>query len=744
MTFEEILSRFDVDKRRGDSAQCHCPAHADREASLTISRGIKGTVVCCHAKCSTESILSAVGLKMRDLFDGDLEPGERWQRYVEQRLQLRIDGIYHYHDQDGRYIFTKLRLFPKTFRYGVLKDDRFRLGGISRQAVPAAVYGDVSAVKAAIKEGRPVYYVEGEKDVETLRRRGYAALTCGGADDWDKRCAGIFAGADVVILSDNDQAGADLSNEVAESLEGVAKSIRALIVTPEKEKGDVSDFFEAGHTTDELDRLVADCKNSRIHEFKKAEEKLDLTRFHLVNLETGKITGVFDFEIFQFLKGREQLFVLGGVPWIYRGGVYVPDENGSTLKTMIRELIFPQFVKSTTIKRVFDLFTSAAELQRSFDQVNQFPATWINFENGFFDAASGQMLPHDPARYAINQIPHRYDPDADLPGDVIEAWLSFIVPDASDREMLLQFCGLCLTRDTRAQKFLVLRGEGGSGKSTVIRLLEAMVGGRNCSNISLAELSQRFASYGLLGKLVNSCADLELQALEDTSTLKKILGEDTLRGEQKGKDAVSFRSYAKLIFSTNDLPIVKGERTNGFFRRLLVLPMDRLPEKRRADFFDQLVSQLPYFLRLCVQALTRLYQSGGLIAESAASVEAVQQLRRDSDTVEAFLAEETVAAPGERVERGLLFDEYERHCRRNDRQNLSRTNFYKALRSKGFRDCASCGQRYFESIRLEKAALKTALSCSQVDQASGFQIIDDADLPFQSSLRADEKKNLLS
>ena len=172
--------------------------------------------------------------------------------------------------------------------------------------------------------------------------------------------------------------------------------------------------------------------------------------------------------------------------------------------------------------------------------------------------------------------------------------------------------------------------------------------------------------------------------------------------------------------------------------------MDRLPEKRRADFFDQLVSQLPYFLRLCVQALTRLYQSGGLIAESAASVEAVQQLRRDSDTVEAFLAEETVAAPGERVERGLLFDEYERHCRRNDRQNLSRTNFYKALRSKGFRDCASCGQRYFESIRLEKAALKTALSCSQVDQASGFQIIDDADLPFQSSLRADEKKNLLS
>ena len=146
------------------------------------------------------------------------------------------------------------------------------------------------------------------------------------------------------------------------------------------------------------------------------------------------------------------------------------------------------------------------------------------------------------------EIPHKYDPDAKYNGTKMEEYLNFICEEEDSREMLLQFVGYCLTKDVGQQKFLVLNGEGGTGKSTVIRLIEALTGSRNVSNISLTDLQQRFASFGLMGKLLNSCADLEIQALEDTSVIKKILGEDTLRAEQKGKDAISFKSYAKLIF----------------------------------------------------------------------------------------------------------------------------------------------------------------------------------------------------
>ena len=135
------------------------------------------------------------------------------------------------------------------------------------------------------------------------------------------------------------------------------------------------------------------------------------------------------------------------------------------------------------------------------------------------------MIPHDPKFRATNQIPHVYDPEGQLKGTAVQEWLMFIGNTPEDIEMLCQFSGLCLTRDTRQQKFLILNGGGGTGKSTVIRMIEKMIGTENISNISLNQLTQRFQAFGLMGKLLNSCADLEIDALSDTSILKKALGE---------------------------------------------------------------------------------------------------------------------------------------------------------------------------------------------------------------------------
>lgn len=254
-----------------------------------------------------------------------------------------------------------------------------------------------------------------------------------------------------------------------------------------------------------------------------------------------------------------------------------------------------------------------------------------------YDTKTKELLPHKPQYLAINQVPHSFIPDAKQEGNKIEKFLNFIC-NREEREMLLQFMGYSLTKDVGQQKFLVLNGEGGSGKSTVIRLIESLVGSNNVSNIALSDLQQRFASFGLMGKLLNSCADLEVTALEDTSVLKKVLGEDTLRAEQKGKDAVSFKSYAKLIFSTNELPLVRAEKTNGFYRRLLVLPMNKVPEHRNPNLFQELNAEIDYLLHLAVEAVGRMY-SNDTIMISESSEKAVLQLRCDSDTTEAFIQE---------------------------------------------------------------------------------------------------------
>lgn len=451
---------------------------------------------------------------------------------------------------------------------------------------------------------------------------------------------------------------------------------------------------------------------------------MDLSRFHII--KNDKPSGVYDWEIYKYLNERENIFVLGAVPYIYEHGVFTPDLTGARVKTWIRELIYPELIKSSVIDRVYKLFLSEASLQARSEDLNNYPRHWINFRNGFYDPLDMKMIDHHPKYKAVNQIPHDYDIKAEPEGQKIEEWLSFITPDRENREMLLQYCGYCLTCDTRQQKFLILCGEGGSGKSTVIRMLEAVVGSENISNISLRELGSRFASFGLLGKLLNSCADLELQALEDTSTLKKVLGEDTLRAEAKGKDAISFRSYSKLIFSCNELPIIKTEKTNGFYRRLLILKMDRQPEEKRADFLELLQSELDYFIFLCVQAVERMYIHGS-IDESHGSEEAVKTLRNDSDTVQAWLSEQCTLIDGnEKKDRTELYTVYENHCKDYGRTALTRQGFYRSMRIKGFKEEKSNGKRYFKGISTKKNCPKSAPEGAQ----DWEKVNEQMELPF--------------
>lgn len=110
MTFERILSHFQVRKRGTGKAQCICPAHADREASLTLTDGNDRALIKCHAGCSTEEVVIAAGLKMSDLFYGDGLPKERWRVYIENREKRKIEAVYNYASINGDYAYTKVRL----------------------------------------------------------------------------------------------------------------------------------------------------------------------------------------------------------------------------------------------------------------------------------------------------------------------------------------------------------------------------------------------------------------------------------------------------------------------------------------------------------------------------------------------------------------------------------------------------------------------------------------------------------
>ena len=92
----------------------------------------------------------------------------------------------------------------------------------------------------------------------------------------------------------------------------------------------------------------------------------------------------------------------------------------------------------------------------------------------------------------------------------------------------------------------------------------------------------------LFGKLANIFADLPTKNIDDNGIFKALVGEDYLTVEKKNKNPFSFQSTARLLFSCNSIPKNYGDKSEGFYRRLIIVrfnytvpPEKRDPERRR-------------------------------------------------------------------------------------------------------------------------------------------------------------------
>lgn len=244
MTIGEVLKRLKgVRKSGGNTWSALCPAHDDSTPSLSVAEGREGRVLLtCHSGCDRRAVVEAMGLEWHDLFDGSVRGSSP--------ANPRTVAEYAYHDEHGAHLFDVVRLDPKGFRQRAASG-KWSMDGVRR--VPYRLAPLLKAVKA----GRMVFVVEGEKDTDALIGRGLVATTNpGGAGKWRAEYNAHFADARVVILPDNDDVGRAHAYDVARQLVGVASEVRIVALPDVPEKGDVSDWLGAGGTVDTLKGLV--------------------------------------------------------------------------------------------------------------------------------------------------------------------------------------------------------------------------------------------------------------------------------------------------------------------------------------------------------------------------------------------------------------------------------------------------------------------------------------------------------
>ena len=222
-----------------------CPAHDDQRASLSVGPGCDGGVLLkCHAGCPTETVLAAAGLTFNDLMR---------QRFDADDEARRVVATYDYTDERGELLYQVVRYAPKDFRQRRPSGAGWiwNLGSVRR-----VLFG-----LPALQHKQTVYIAEGEKDVLALRSREFAATTsAGGAGKWHDDYAQQLRGAlidHVVVIPDNDVAGFKHAESVAHSCLAAGLNVKVVKLPGLPAKGDVSDWFHDGHTSEELNALVS-------------------------------------------------------------------------------------------------------------------------------------------------------------------------------------------------------------------------------------------------------------------------------------------------------------------------------------------------------------------------------------------------------------------------------------------------------------------------------------------------------
>ena len=167
--------------------------------------------------------------------------------------------------------------------------------------------------------------------------------------------------------------------------------------------------------------------------------------------------------------------------------------------------------------------------------------------------------------------------------------------------------------------------------------------------------------------------------------VKKAVGEDALLFEKKGEDAVQFRSHAKLLFSCNGLPENLDDKTDAFYRRLLVLEMNHVvsDEEKDTGLKEKITAETDYAVCMAMEALHDLYERGSFI-ESERSRQCIDSLRRMSDSTWAFVSDRLVRKPGSRVDKSRMYTLYEKYCEENGRMPLGKEKFNEQMIRKGF------------------------------------------------------------
>jgi len=268
----------------------------------------------------------------------------------------------------------------------------------------------------------------------------------------------------------------------------------------------------------------------------------------------------------------------------------------------------------------------------------------FNCENGTIDLRTGELREHRKSDYITKKAPVEFHPNVRDP--LWEDHIRHVTRGNADlAEYLQRLAGYCLTGLTDEEIFLLFVGGGGTGKTTHLEALKAMMGDY-AATADFETFLQTNQSRGprndlarLAGTRLVCASEVPAGRRFDEVTVKQLTGGDTVTARFLHQEHFEYRPQFKICLAANHRPAVRDDDP-AIWRRLKVVPFDhtvRKPNKKRKAYFQDPLGAGRAILAWSVEGALKWQQDG--LQEPEIVREAIQEYRSETEVFSQFVGD---------------------------------------------------------------------------------------------------------
>jgi P4 family phage/plasmid primase-like protien len=559
-------------------------------------------------------------------------------------------------------------------------------------------------------------HAEGEGDILYAESLGFLATTSGGAESWKDSFKTKYTDRDVIILQDNDEPGKKYAEQVAVSIFKKANSVKLIPPFEGDKKGfDLKDWglqLEAEGMTKEqiaekLKQIIDSTEPLTLSGIEKIKgsESYKEPKDHRqdtspVNGQKGgkpPITKDISDAFVEMYQDENSRFLFAR----HRGQWYkYQDNHYQSLSDEDLNSVVMEFLRNNYPKNAAKNMLINVNVNLGASDLGGIPSGWnmpcwrngeeatglLIMENGIIDVEKASRLERDAFQghtvelFSTFAVPYKFDAKATCP--MFQNYLEGVQPDPEAREVLQMMAGLSLVPDTSYEVIFILYGEGGTGKTVFLHILEHLVGKDNFCCLPLNKFIEKHSTHLLTEKLLNIVGDLptagngvNLNQIE--GILKDIASGGNIPVERKNKDPLTAPAIARCVFASNSLPSF-ADRSDGIWDRLRIIPFNqkfRGSDKQNPNLkYDIVKNELPGVFNWALEGLNKLRKLRRF-PDAPDGIKLVQEHRLNCDHEKQFLSEYYETSNGSYVVKSHLYTHYREFCCNNGYHSKNSANF---------------------------------------------------------------------